>query len=311
MSKSKFSASEWKVVRDAPFWIHAGIAAAESKQALISSRKESKALDKALETYKSGSALIRDVQANEEKPDKAIKKATMFDVEQALGRISQVVERKLGADGLDDFNEFLLSVGEQIAEAAGEKILGLGENVSKRETAALQAMTKALRATDADKRARRQKADQTKRRQATETKAAAEKAKREKEAAEKAAIEKQKREVEARARKRRAEKAKKETEAKKKAEERAAKAAALAQTQANKLEAKRKAAAKAKAAGAAKFIAEHTVVSGDNLSFISKRYYGSQAHWKLIYEANRDIIGDNPNMIRVGQVFKIPKLPNS
>lgn len=51
----------------------------------------------------------------------------------------------------------------------------------------------------------------------------------------------------------------------------------------------------------------HTVVAGDNLSAISRKYYGSADHWRKIYEANKDIIKD-PNNIRIGQVFKIPTL---
>jgi nucleoid-associated protein YgaU len=47
---------------------------------------------------------------------------------------------------------------------------------------------------------------------------------------------------------------------------------------------------------------------GDTLSGIAQKYYGSQVNWKAIYEANKETIGDNPNLIRVGQVFKIPKL---
>jgi len=34
-------------------------------------------------------------------------------------------------------------------------------------------------------------------------------------------------------------------------------------------------------------------VAGDNLSFISQKYYGHQGNFRLIYEANKDIIGDN------------------
>ncbi len=62
--------------------------------------------------------------------------------------------------------------------------------------------------------------------------------------------------------------------------------------------------------GAAKeaAVTEHTVVSGDTLSGIAQKYYGSQANWKKIYEANKDVIGDNPNLIRAGQILKIPKL---
>lgn len=58
------------------------------------------------------------------------------------------------------------------------------------------------------------------------------------------------------------------------------------------------------------FIAEHTVVSGDTLSGIALKYYGSAARekWMAIYEANKEIIGSNPGLIRVGQVFNIPDL---
>jgi len=56
--------------------------------------------------------------------------------------------------------------------------------------------------------------------------------------------------------------------------------------------------------------AEHTVVSGDTLSGLAAKYYGSgsRENWMAIYEANKEVIGDNPSMIRVGQVLQIPEL---
>jgi len=57
------------------------------------------------------------------------------------------------------------------------------------------------------------------------------------------------------------------------------------------------------------FIAEHKVGPGDSLSSISKKYYGSAYHYPLIYEANKDVIGDDPNLIIDGTVLKIPRLP--
>lgn len=55
---------------------------------------------------------------------------------------------------------------------------------------------------------------------------------------------------------------------------------------------------------------EHTVVSGDTLSGLAAKYYGSgsRENWMAIYEANKEVIGDNPSMIRVGQVLQIPEL---
>jgi nucleoid-associated protein YgaU len=60
-----------------------------------------------------------------------------------------------------------------------------------------------------------------------------------------------------------------------------------------------------------KFIASHTVEAGETLSHISLEYYGSAAksHYMAIYEANKDVIGDNPNLIIEGTVLNIPELP--
>jgi nucleoid-associated protein YgaU len=47
------------------------------------------------------------------------------------------------------------------------------------------------------------------------------------------------------------------------------------------------------------------VVSGDSLSKIAKREYGSAKEWNRIFEANRDILKD-PDKIYPGQELKIP-----
>ena len=59
-----------------------------------------------------------------------------------------------------------------------------------------------------------------------------------------------------------------------------------------------------------KHLAEHTVESGETLSFISRKYYdsGAREKWMLIYEENKELIGDDPNMIQPGQVLMIPHL---
>ena len=49
----------------------------------------------------------------------------------------------------------------------------------------------------------------------------------------------------------------------------------------------------------------YTVVAGDNLSKIAKRFYGDANQWKRIFDANRDII-KNPDLIHPGQTLKIP-----
>lgn len=48
----------------------------------------------------------------------------------------------------------------------------------------------------------------------------------------------------------------------------------------------------------------YTVVSGDTLSHIAQRFYGT-ANWQPIFDANRDQL-DDPDKIRPGQVLAIP-----
>lgn len=50
----------------------------------------------------------------------------------------------------------------------------------------------------------------------------------------------------------------------------------------------------------------YTVIKGDCLWNIAKKFYGSGAQYTRIYNANRDII-KNPSLIYPGQVLKIPK----
>ncbi|HMM66325.1 MAG TPA: LysM peptidoglycan-binding domain-containing protein [Dokdonella sp.] len=49
----------------------------------------------------------------------------------------------------------------------------------------------------------------------------------------------------------------------------------------------------------------YTVVKGDNLSKIAKKFYGNANQWRVIFEANRERIS-NPDLIQIGQVLKIP-----
>lgn len=48
----------------------------------------------------------------------------------------------------------------------------------------------------------------------------------------------------------------------------------------------------------------YTVKSGDTLSKIGQN---QGVAWREIYEANKDVIGDNPDRIKPGQSLRIPK----
>lgn len=52
---------------------------------------------------------------------------------------------------------------------------------------------------------------------------------------------------------------------------------------------------------------KYTVKKGDCLWNIAKKFYGKGAKYTVIYNANKKIIGGNPNLIYPGQVLTIPK----
>lgn len=51
----------------------------------------------------------------------------------------------------------------------------------------------------------------------------------------------------------------------------------------------------------------HTVVSGETLGKISKKYYGKSSLYNTIFEANTDILS-SPDVIKIGQVLTIPNI---
>ena len=326
-SKAAFSKKEWELVKDAPEWVRAALTSADKRAALLTQLKESKGFSKAVAGFETRSQLIREVIEDKSKPAKALKGATLSDAEDALGQIGEVLGRKLTREEADDFRGFLMAIGESLAASAGEGLLGVGDKISKKEAAALERIASALKATEADKRARAEAEARTKREAEEKAKREADAARKKQEAQAKAKREaeaaREKREAETKAKRAEAEAARKKRdaqakEAKAKREGAEAEKKRLAEAKAEREareagEARRKkdVAEKAAAAEAAKPIAEHTVVSGDTLSGIALKYYGSAARdkWMLIYEENKGIIGDNPNLIRPGQVFRIPKLP--
>lgn len=50
----------------------------------------------------------------------------------------------------------------------------------------------------------------------------------------------------------------------------------------------------------------YEIQANDNLSTVAERYYNDPTLWRVIYNYNRDKIGDNPNAIQVGMVIQIP-----
>ena len=158
MAKEKLTAADWELVKDAPLWVNAVLWAGDKKGMAGTDKREAQALEKTLKNYRTTNALIRDILNDDSEPADKVKKPTKAEAEVALGRIASIVESKVGADDLDAVNEFLLLVGRNVAAAASENALGLGDKVSKHEGAALKELEVLLRATDAQKKARRDNA---------------------------------------------------------------------------------------------------------------------------------------------------------
>lgn len=54
-------------------------------------------------------------------------------------------------------------------------------------------------------------------------------------------------------------------------------------------------------------VTSYTVQPGDSLWKIAEAHYGNGTKYQAIFEANRDIL-DNPDLIKPGQVLKLPEL---
>lgn len=52
----------------------------------------------------------------------------------------------------------------------------------------------------------------------------------------------------------------------------------------------------------------YIVMEGDSLTRLAQRFYRNASRYRMIYEANRERIGDNPNLIRMGMTLIIPEL---
>jgi LysM domain len=52
----------------------------------------------------------------------------------------------------------------------------------------------------------------------------------------------------------------------------------------------------------------YTVQPGDSLFSIAQQAYGDGNQWHKIYDANKQVIGSDPNLIRPGEVLFIPSV---
>jgi nucleoid-associated protein YgaU len=338
MKPKNFTAKEWKLIVNAPHLIHHALITAE-RGTIFARRKEAKALDAFLSDHKTRSAMVKAIMDGQKDADDEIE-ASLEVAKKRLRRVGALLENKADADEAEAVRDFLMGAGEAIAEAAREGKRRGGTPISDTEKQSLTMIRRALKATPADKRRRREAAEAEK----AEKRAQAEQARKERqaearkrteemrkrreaEAQKPEAVEEAQKKVADEARKKAADEARKkrEAEAQKKAKElhrkrelqakKAEEAKARREAEAMRREAeamKREAEATMREAEAMKREAEaakeeriYVVKPGDTLSGIAKSVYGKAGRWREIFEANKDII-ENPNLIRPGWKLRIP-----
>jgi LysM repeat protein len=316
MAKRDFTSSEWNLLLNAPHWVFAALAAAE-RGTVSTRRTEAKALDEFLSGYRSGSSLVKEIIAGQEEADDKVK-ISLKKAQQALEQVGTLLEGKLSDMEGDPVRDMLMEAGAAIAKANREALFGDAE--SAKEAKALEMVATALKATDVDKRRRREASAEAARRAKEEAARAA--ARREREEAAKAkadaaakakadAAAATKAKAEAKAKVEAAAKARAEADAKAKAKAEAEAKAAEFKKRQEEARARREAAEKAReeaekaAAEAAAAQRTYVVKKGDTLSGIAKKMLGKAGRWPEIFEANRDII-ENPNLIRPGWELRIP-----
>jgi len=52
---------------------------------------------------------------------------------------------------------------------------------------------------------------------------------------------------------------------------------------------------------------DYEVEAGDTMRSIAQKVYGDPEEWRRIYDANRDVVGSNPDNVQVGMHLKIPQ----
>ncbi len=159
LTKADFNAEEWNVIRRAPFMAGLVVVAA-SPSGPIGLVQEMFAVTKTLSDVKqhgSSSGLVKAVVADLEtaearqagtppelqgKPPEQLRIAAL----EACRRAAAVVEKKAKPDETQAFKEWLVAVGQKVAQAAKEGgFLGFGgTRMSEQETSALKDLTSAL-----------------------------------------------------------------------------------------------------------------------------------------------------------------------
>lgn len=170
-NKASFTAAEWQLIKDSPYWIQTAITTAEGKMGFVEKRKEGAALQDYLANQKASDELVKEVLVHQDRTHEVDMEASHEDVLKTLSRIEALVEKKATRAEVDAFNEFLLGAGNAIAAAHVEKARRRGDKdvsyLSDAEEEALEAIAKALGADEASK-ADRAQAEAAKRRAAAE-----------------------------------------------------------------------------------------------------------------------------------------------
>lgn len=51
---------------------------------------------------------------------------------------------------------------------------------------------------------------------------------------------------------------------------------------------------------------DYTVEAGDTLASVAQKFYNDPTLWRRIYDANKAVIGDNPDALKIGTQIRVP-----
>ncbi|MEM7525048.1 MAG: LysM peptidoglycan-binding domain-containing protein, partial [Pseudomonadota bacterium] len=53
---------------------------------------------------------------------------------------------------------------------------------------------------------------------------------------------------------------------------------------------------------------EYVIKAGDTVSKVSRRVYGNDVPYQILFSANSDVIGADPSLVEIGMVLRLPCL---
>jgi len=144
-TKQDFTGGEWQLLRDSPYLVRFAFKNAEAgAQEGAGQESEDEAFSATVTGYKTDNQLVADILAAQSDETTANASTTVQGMLQTLEQIRDILVKKADSKDLDEFRNFLLDLGRQIAGATQEAWFSTGGKTSVAEQTILDKMAAAL-----------------------------------------------------------------------------------------------------------------------------------------------------------------------